>query len=790
MTLPAGASFVPGTAKWGGVTIADPTLSGNQIVFTGPFVVGANTVTIDIQFGTATGERTVTLLGNIGTTFIGSTATPTDGTNPASASVNVDAPPTASDRSVTIPLNTPVTINIANLVSDPNGDPWTITAGAASNGTVVVDGQFVTYTPAAGWEGIDSFTYTVNDGRGGTATATITVTVDPNAPQPQTITFAQPQPVDPNTTFTVAPSASSELPVVLTSETPLICTTDGYTVTALASGTCILTTTQTGNGTFAAADPITREVTINALAQTITFAQPDPVDPNTTFTVAPSASSELPVTLTSETPLICTTDGYTVTAVAAGTCILTATQPGNGTYGPATAVTREITINTGAPAPQTITFTPAPLVLGLTPGYQLAATASSGLPVTYEVISGHCTLDGDLLVPPAAGPCTVRATQAGNSSYEAATAVTGVVEFVVPEDDETLTELDTPVFVDVLVNDPTGVELTSLTQPANGTAVLLDGRIHYLPHPGFRGVDPFTYTVTLDGRSVQRTVRVTVGNQAPLVSGASVQQIAGTTKTLVLDPVDPNHDPMTVEATTADPRITVRLVGNTLSITALPGASGNARVTVRVTDQPGATSTATITTRISPPAATNVGRTLTKRGTTIRWTPAPTAGAIYETRINGKVVCRSPRPVCTTRRIIGPLMTVSVRTLGRDGTGSVLADAPLVGHGRILMVTVYFDTDSAALTPRSTRTLDRAITSVTAAGFQNVAIDGFTDADGNWLYNNILSRLRTRAVAEYLSGNGDITGKEGWHGERAPAATNDSRSGKAKNRRVEVLLTY
>ena len=790
MTLPAGASFVPGTAKWGGVTIADPTLSGNQIVFTGPFVVGANTLTIDIQFGTATGERTVTLLGNIGTTFIGSTATPTDGTNPASASVNVDAPPTASDRSVTIPLNTPVTINIANLVSDPNGDPWTITAGAASNGTVVVDGQFVTYTPAAGWEGIDSFTYTVSDGRGGTATATITVTVDPNAPQPQTITFAQPQPVDPNTSFTVAPSASSELPVVLTSETPLICTTDGYTVTALASGTCILTTTQTGNGTFAAADPITREVTINALAQTITFAQPDPVDPNTTFTVAPSASSELPVTLTSETPLICTTDGYTVTAVAAGTCILTATQPGNGTYGPATAVTREVTINTGAPVPQTITFTPAPLVLGLTPGYQLAATASSGLPVTYEVISGHCTLDGDLLVPPAAGPCTVRATQAGNSSYEAATAVTGVVEFVVPEDDETLTELDTPVFVDVLVNDPTGVELTSLTQPANGTAVLLDGRIHYLPHPGFRGVDPFTYTVTLDGRSVQRTVRVTVGNQAPLVSGASVQQIAGTTKTLVLDPVDPNDDPMTVEATTADPRITVRLVGNTLSITALPGASGNARVTVRVTDQPGATSTATITTRISPPAATNVGRTLTKRGTTIRWTPAPTAGAIYETRINGKVVCRSPRPVCTTRRIIGPLMTVSVRTLGRDGTGSVLADAPLVGHGRILMVTVYFDTDSAALTPRSTRTLDRAITSVTAAGFQNVAIDGFTDADGNWLYNNILSRLRTRAVAEYLSGNGDITGKEGWHGERAPAATNDSRSGKAKNRRVEVLLTY
>jgi outer membrane protein OmpA-like peptidoglycan-associated protein len=872
MTLPAGASFVPGTAKWGGVAIPDPTLSGSQLAFTGPFVVGDNTLTIDILFGAATGDQTVKFLGNIGTTLIGTTATPTDGTNPASATVTVDAPPTALDRSVTIPLNVPVTINIANLVDDPDGDSWTVTSGAASHGTVSVDGQFVIYTPTLDWEGVDSFTYTVDDGRGGTATATITITVDPLAPQPQaitfaqaepvdpntsftvaptassellviltsetpeicstdgytvtalasgtcvltatqpgngifsaadpvtreitinalpqTITFAQPEPVDPNTSFTVAPTASSELPVTLTSETPLICTTDGYTVTAVAAGTCVLTATQPGNGTYGPATPVTREVTINALAQTVTFAQPEPVDPNTSFTVAPTASSELPVTLTSETPLICTTDGYTVTALAAGTCVLTASQPGNGIYGPATPVTREITINNTGPAPQTITFDPTPVVLGLTPGYQLDATASSGLTVTYEVISGDCTLDGDILIPSAAGSCTVKTTQVGNDSYEAAEPVTGVIEFVVPEDDETLTEVGTAVTVNVLGNDPTGVELTSLTQPANGTAVLIEGQIQYVPNPGFRGIDTFTYTVTLNGRSVERTVQVTVGNQAPLVSGASVRQVAGTTKTLELHPVDPNDDPMTVEATTTDPRITVRMVGNTLSITALPGASGNARVTVRVTDQPGASATATVTTRISPPAVTNVGRTLTKRGTTVRWAPAPTAGAVYETRIDGKVVCRSRRPVCTTRRIIGPLMKVSVRTLGRDGTTSVLADAPIVGHGRILIVTVYFNTDSSDLTKRSRRTLDNAIRSIKRDGFANVAVDGYTDGDGNWLYNNILSRLRTRNVADYLNANGGITGNEGWHGERAPAATNDSRSGKAKNRRVEVLITF
>jgi hypothetical protein len=84
----------------------------------------------------------------------------------------------AVDDSDTTPENTPVTIDVLNNDSDPDGD--TLTVGSVTQGThgsVINNGSDVTYTPDSGFSGTDSFTYTVSDGNGGTDTATVTVTV-------------------------------------------------------------------------------------------------------------------------------------------------------------------------------------------------------------------------------------------------------------------------------------------------------------------------------------------------------------------------------------------------------------------------------------------------------------------------------------------------------------------------------------------------------------------------------------------------------------------------------------
>ena len=59
-----------------------------------------------------------------------------------------------------------------------DGDTLTVesvTQGA--NGAVTNNGSNVTYTPDADYCGIDSFAYTVSDGKGGSDTATVTIDV-------------------------------------------------------------------------------------------------------------------------------------------------------------------------------------------------------------------------------------------------------------------------------------------------------------------------------------------------------------------------------------------------------------------------------------------------------------------------------------------------------------------------------------------------------------------------------------------------------------------------------------
>ena len=106
------------------------------------------------------------------------------GTDTASVTVTVDPVndmPVAADDGATTDEDSTVTIDVLGNDTDVDGDTVTVTSasdGANGSTTVNSDGT-IAYVPDPDFNGTDSFTYTVDDGNGGTDTASVTVTVDP-----------------------------------------------------------------------------------------------------------------------------------------------------------------------------------------------------------------------------------------------------------------------------------------------------------------------------------------------------------------------------------------------------------------------------------------------------------------------------------------------------------------------------------------------------------------------------------------------------------------------------------
>lgn len=94
---------------------------------------------------------------------------------------------------------------------------------------------------------------------------------------------------------------------------------------------------------------------------------------------------------------------------------------------------------------QAISFPQIPPQLTTNPTYNLNATASSGLPVTYTVESGPATINGSTVNFSGAGTVCIRASQAGNAQYDSAASVVNCFDVVDPATNFAIVEPRNPV---------------------------------------------------------------------------------------------------------------------------------------------------------------------------------------------------------------------------------------------------------------------------------------------------------------------------------------------------------
>jgi OOP family OmpA-OmpF porin len=128
--------------------------------------------------------------------------------------------------------------------------------------------------------------------------------------------------------------------------------------------------------------------------------------------------------------------------------------------------------------------------------------------------------------------------------------------------------------------------------------------------------------------------------------------------------------------------------------------------------------------------------------------------------------------------------------------GKVKVDAKAIGDGlrrdgKIALYGIYFDTNKAVLREDSAPQLQEMAQALKSDPGLKVFIVGHTDNQGVFENNLALSQKRAQAVAEALTAKYGIPASRlGAHGiaNMAPVASNDGEEGRARNRRVELVV--
>jgi VCBS repeat-containing protein len=647
------------------------SLGGTFLSSSGTFASGVVTATgIDVVLANYTGATVTSTVGPNKTVVakIGSASNRTSPitTLPGYEALNPNRAPTADSQSVSTNEDTPKTITLT--ASDADGDSLTFSIVGSgpthgtlgSIGTVTCTGTApktcsadVTYSPAANYNGPDSFQFKVNDGKVDSSPATVAISV--TAVNDAPVAVGDAYSTDEDTTLTVA------APGVLGNDSDV----DGDALTVgLVSGPSHGTVALNANGSFSYT-PVANyhgpdSFTYRASDGTATSGPATVSLTVRSVNDAPVARDDSYAT-DEDTPLIVAApgvlgndsdvDGDALTAASVsgpshGTLTLNA--DGSFSYSPAAnyngpdsftykasdgvadsnVATVSLTVRSVNDAPVArddsyATDEDTPLIVAA-PGVLGNDSDVDGDALTASLVSGpsHGTValnaNGSFSYSPASnyhGPdsFTYRASDGTATSSPATVSLTvkSVNDAPVAGDDSYATDEDTALTVaapGVLGNDSDvdGDALTALLEgaPAHGTVSLnANGSFTYSPDANYHGPDSFTYrasdgTATSSPATVSLTVRSV--NDAPVARDDSYATDEDTTLNVAAPGVlgndsDVDGDALTMALVSGPAHGTVALNANgSFSYTPAANYHGPDSFTYRASDGTLASNTATV----------------------------------------------------------------------------------------------------------------------------------------------------------------------------------------------------
>ncbi|WP_421893441.1 MBG domain-containing protein [Marinoscillum sp.] len=245
---------------------------------------------------------------------------------------------------------------------------------------------------------------------------------------PQVITFeALEEMTFGDETFGLSASGgASGIEVIYSSSDESVATISGSSVIITGAGTTTITAAQAGDDNYLAAAEVEQELVVNKAPQVITFgALEERTFGDETFDLSASGgASGIEVIYSSSDESVATISGSSVIITGAGTTTITATQAGDDNYYAAAPVDQGLTVRDPSKTFQSITFGALETKTYGDASFDLGASASSGLEITYVSSDvAVATISGNSVTIIGAGTTTITASQVGNEEFDVASDV-------------------------------------------------------------------------------------------------------------------------------------------------------------------------------------------------------------------------------------------------------------------------------------------------------------------------------------------------------------------------------
>ena len=514
------------------------------------------------------------------------TYTATDGRDNGSVTstltIQYNAFPDAVDDNATTHAGVAKVIDVLANDRFSNSDKAVTAVTQGNNGSVAIENGKVRYTPNAGFNGTDSFTYTVTSG-GVTETATVNVTIANIAPvahddftwtaEDTTLTRSAATGLlandsdDDNDALAIT-QFSTGTQIYAAGQTATLAGMGDLTINADGSYTFvpvadwngavqpILYQVSDGNGGFSVAtllltvnpiaDAVNDSVSTHADVPVVIDALDNDSFSNSDQTISGvTAAAHGTVTIENNTLVYRPNAGY----VGSDTFDYTVTSGGK-------TETATVTVDVTNVAPRLTSVptisTPEDTTLNSTAAQNLLTNAhdddGDALAVTEFTVGGTRYLAGDTATLAGYGDLTIRAdgsftfvpvadwngvppaatytiSDGKDGGVSTATLAFSVTPVADAKDDTASTHAGVAVTIDALHNDSfsnADKAIIDVDQGQHGSVTIENGQLVYRPVAGYVGQDTFTYTVESGGVRETANVTVTLTNSVPVATGETV----------------------------------------------------------------------------------------------------------------------------------------------------------------------------------------------------------------------------------------------------------------------------